>query len=299
MAINSTHQFNLEDTNVIINQLHSLYDGLTTTDKRIADWFLQNINDAPNFTITEIANRCNVGESTIFRFTKQFGVTGFKEFRLRLAQELAARPVITDWRAPHSDIKVADDIQTVMQKVTQANIESLFEMWERLDPQEITRTIEVLTNAKKIIIFGEGSSGVIAQDAQYRLLRVGIPAYHYTSHMAFVTASLLSEDDATIAISHSGRTREVVEAQQLANQVNAKTICLTSFPNSPLAETSDVKLVVAAHQHIFTAESIPWRIVQLTVVDILCVRLWQHFGEEYCTDRFERIDEALKVRRLF
>jgi RpiR family carbohydrate utilization transcriptional regulator len=289
----------LEETKGIIDQIRDIYDTLSATEKRIADWFLQNINEAPKLTITEIANQCNVGESTLFRFSKQFGVKGFKEFRLQLAQELAARPVLPGWRVPHADVTLTDDIEAVAQKVTRANVESLYEMWEKLDYEQIERAVEILIKAKKIIIFGEGSSGVIAKDAEYRLLRVGLPVYYHTSHMAFVTTALLTEADATIAISHSGRTREVVEAQRLANQLNANTICLTSFPNSPLAETSDVKLVVAAHRHLFTAESIPWRIVQLTVIDILCVRLWQIFGDEFCGERFEQIDDALKQRRLF
>lgn len=282
----------------IIDQIHVLYDGLSATDKRIADWFLQNGNNAMKLSISEIAGHCGVGEATIFRFCKQFGVNGFREFRLLLMQELSARPVVGDWNGPHSDIDPGDDISAVAQKVTRANIESLYDALDKLDCKEIDKAVITLTNAKRINIYGEGSSGVIAEDALYRLLRVGLPVQHYTSHMAFVTSALLTPEDATIAISHSGRTREVVEAQKVARDAGAKTICITSFPNSPLAELSDIKLVVSASQQIFTAESIPWRIVQLTIIDILCVRLWQHFGKDDCQTRAEKIDLALKLRRL-
>jgi DNA-binding MurR/RpiR family transcriptional regulator len=139
---------------------------------------------------------------------------------------------------------------------------------------------------------------VIAEDAEYRLLRVGLPVHRYSSHMAFVTSSLLTSEDATIAISHSGRTREVVESQRLAKQAGARTICLTSFPGSPLAEASEIKLVIRASQRLFAAESIPWRIVQLTIIDILCVRLWQHFGQDVCRARAKNIDSALSLRRI-
>jgi DNA-binding MurR/RpiR family transcriptional regulator len=298
MASSTCKETNSETHAGIIDQIHTLYDGLSITDKRIADWFLQNGNDAMKLSISEIADDCKVGEATIFRFCKQFGVNGFREFRLFLMQELSSRPVVGDWNGPHSDIDPSDSIGVVAQKVTRANIESLYNALDKLDCTEVEKAVNVLTSANKINVYGEGSSGVIAEDAQYRLLRVGLPVQHYTSHMAFVTSALLTPDDATIAISHSGRTREVVEAQRVARDAGAKTICITSFPNSPLAEASDIKLVVSAGPQIFTAESIPWRIVQLTLIDILCVRLWQHFGKEDCRTRAEKIDTVLKLRRL-
>ena len=282
----------------ILQKIHYAYDEFSPTERIIADWMLANSHDATTLSITEIASRCGVGEATLFRFCRQLGVKSFREFRVMLAQELAPKPLGYDWDEPHADIDIADDTATVAQKVTRANIESLYQMWDNLDCSEIDRAVEAMTHARMNTIFGEGSSGVIASDAEYRLLRVGLPVQYHTSHVAFVTASLLTEQDATIAISHSGRTREVVEAQQLARNHGATTIALTSFPNSPLAECSDIKLVVEASQRFFGAESIPWRIVQLNIIDILCVRLWQHYGKDFCKQRADKIDRGLKLRRL-
>lgn len=283
----------------IVHKIHLVYDEFSPTERRIADWILANTSEATSLSISDIAERCEVGEASLFRFCRQLGVKSFREFRVLLAQELAAKQLGYEWNEPHADIDLADDTATVAQKVTRANIETLYQMWDSLACSEIDRAIEAMSNAKLITIFGEGSSGVIAQDAEYRFLRVGLPVQYHTSHVAFVTASLLSEKDATIAISHSGRTREVVEAQQLAKSTGATTIALTSFPGSPLAECSDIKLIVEANQRFFGAESIPWRIVQLTIIDILCVRLWQVYGKDFCKQRADKIDEALKLRRLF
>jgi RpiR family transcriptional regulator, carbohydrate utilization regulator len=282
----------------ILDQIHVRYDSLSTTERRIADWFLENANNATMLTISEIAGHCEVSEATLFRFCKQFGANGFREFRHILTRELAAQPVVRELNESHDDIDSSDDICLVAQKVVRANIESLYETLDKLDCNEIDKAVDALTAAKRINIYGEGSSGVIAEDAEYRLLRVGLPVQHFTSHMAFVTSALLTPEDSTIAISHSGRTREVVESQQIAQRAGAKTICITSFPGSPLADASDIKLVVTASQRLFAAESIPWRIVQLTIIDILCVRLWQHFGMKECQARAQKIDSALKLRRL-
>lgn len=282
----------------ILDQIRARYEDLSPTDRRIADWCLQNTNDATLLTISQIALHCEVSEATIFRFCTQFGAKGFREFKHTLTRELASLPALREPNEPHGDIDVSDDICTVAQKVARANIESLYEVSDKLDCDEVERAVQALVTAKRINIYGEGSSGVIAEDAEYRLLRVGLPVQHYTSHMAFVTSSLLTTEDATLAISHSGRTREVVESQRVAKKAGARTICITSFPGSPLAATSDIKLVIPASQRLFAAESIPWRIVQLTVIDILCVRLWQYFGQAVCSERAKTIDASLRLRRV-
>ena len=298
MSADSVKELNHDTYSGILDQIHVRYDDLSPTERRIADWFLKNANNATLLTISEIAVHCEVSETTVFRFCRQFGANGFREFRHILTRELAAQPFVRERNEPHDDIDISDDICTVAQKVARANIESLYEAMDKLDCDEIEKAVNALVAARRINIYGEGSSGVISEDAEYRLLRVGLPVQHYTSHMAFVTSALLTPEDATIAISHSGRTREVVESQQLARKAGAKTICLTSFPGSPLAEASDIKLVVTASQRLFAAESIPWRIVQLTIIDILCVRLWQHFGQEACRARAKNIDAALSLRRI-
>jgi DNA-binding MurR/RpiR family transcriptional regulator len=298
MSTDSGKESNHDTYSGILDQIHVRYDDLSPTERRIADWFLQNANNATLLTISEIATHCEVSEATIFRFCRQFGTNGFREFRHILTRELASQPVVREWNGPHDDIDISDDICTVAQKVARANIETLYEASDKLDCDEVEKAVNALVAAKRINIYGEGSSGVIAEDAEYRLLRVGLPVQHYTSHMAFVTSALLTPEDATIAISHSGRTREVVESQRVAKKAGAKTICITSFPGSPLAEASDIKLVITASKRLFAAESIPWRIVQLTIIDILCVRLWQHFGQEVCRVRAKNIDAALGLRRL-
>jgi DNA-binding MurR/RpiR family transcriptional regulator len=282
----------------ILSRIHHTYDELSQTERRIADWILANASDATTLSISDIAERCGVGEATIFRFCRQLAGVSFREFRVMLAQEIVAKPLGYEWDDPHADVDIADDVGTVAQKVTRANIESLYEMWDNLDCAAVEDAVAALSQARQIIIYGEGSSGVIGRDAEYRLLRVGLPVQYHTSHMAFVVSALLTPQDATIAISHSGRTLEVVEAQKLAKGAGAATIALTSFPSSPLAEASDIKLIVEASRRLFGAESIPWRIVQLTMIDILCVRLWQHFGKEFCRERASQIDTALKGRRI-
>jgi RpiR family carbohydrate utilization transcriptional regulator len=298
MAITLVNETDQETSPGILEQIHVRYNEFSPTERRIADWFLKNTNNATLLTISEIAEHCGVSEATIFRFCRQFGANGFREFRHILTREVACQPVVRDRNESHGDIDISDDTFTVAQKVAWANIESLYEALDKLDCVEVDRAVNALLAAKTINIYGEGSSGVIADDAEYRLLRVGLPVQHYTSHMAYVTSALLTSEDATIAISHSGRTREMVESQRVAKNAGAKTICITSFPGSPLAEVSEIKLLVTASQRLFSAESIPWRIVQLTVIDILCVRLWQYFGKDACLARSKKIDEALSLRRI-
>ncbi len=274
------------------------YEDFSATERKLADWILKNPIQATNLSINEISQGCGVSDATVVRFCKVLGLSGFRECRVLLAQELVVRPVKKEFQGTYADVEKDDDFKTVAQKITRANIDTLYDTWQNMDYQEFEKAITILLKAKGIHICGEGSSGVIAQDAEYRLVRMGLSAKYFQSHMALVVGALLSPEDATIAISYSGRTREVVEAQIVARNAGAKTICITSFPNSPLAQTSDIKLIQAATHPIYTAEAIPWRIVQMMMIDIICVRLWQKMGEDFLAERARKIDEALRTRRI-
>lgn len=282
----------------IMDLIRQKYEELSATERKLADWILKNPVQATNLSINEIAQDCGVSDATVVRFCKGLGLGGFRECRVLLAQELAVRPVKKEFQGTYADVEKDDDLEIVARKITRANIDTLYDTWQNMDYQEFEKAITILLKARSIHICGEGSSGVIAQDAEYRLVRMGLSAKFYQSHMALVVGALLTKEDATIAISYSGRTREVVETQNVARNAGAKTICITSFPNSPLAQTSDIKLIQAATHPIYTAEAIPWRIVQMMMIDIICVRLWQKMGEDFLAERASKIDEALRTRRI-
>ena len=122
----------------------------------------------------------------------------------------------------------------------------------------------------RVVIFGLGNSAPIAMDAAHKFLRLGIDAQSCCdNHMQAIVSSHLDENSVAIGISHSGSSRDIVEALNLAKGKGATTICLTNYGNSPILNVSDIKLYTQAEETKWSVLALSSRIAQLTIFDAI------------------------------
>jgi DNA-binding MurR/RpiR family transcriptional regulator len=236
-------------------------------EKKIADFIMNNQEKVLSMTVAQIAKHIDVAESSIIRFCQTVGYSGFSEFKVKLAQNssVSKNPIF-------EDINSNDDARAITNKVFQVNINTLNDTLNMIDYNNINLAIETISKAKKIILCGVGSSAPIANDCYYRFMRIGLPAYSVTdSNISHISASMLDKDCLAIAISHSGRTREIVNTMKIAKKRNATTMCITSFLNTPLTAVSDIKLVISSTETTLYKEAISSRIAQIAILDSLYV----------------------------
>ena len=151
-----------------------------------------------------------------------------------------------------------------------AHIASLQETRKLLVSQSLTRAVEILRAARRIEVYGIGSSGPIAQDLAYRLLQLGRDAKVVSdSHIQAVSAAMTDPSTAVVTISHSGSTRETVLATRLAREAGARTIGITKLGKSPLARYCDIVLHTIANETRYRPEAMSSRVAQLALIDTL------------------------------
>ena len=139
---------------------------------------------------------------------------------------------------------------------------------------EIDAICKKMCNANRIFVFGVGTSSVIATDAAYRISQVGIPAYAYTDILFMnVSAANMQEGDLAIGISHSGRTKPVVDAMRQAKSMGAETVAITSYSSSILSRESDYAIIVYPDEENYPVEAVSARVAHLCVVDALMMTL--------------------------
>jgi DNA-binding MurR/RpiR family transcriptional regulator len=103
--------------------------------------------------------------------------------------------------------------------------------------------IDAIDKANKMVIFGMGTSAKVGLDIQYKLSRIDIPTFMYLDyHLQITTASLMKKGDVALAISNSGKTKDVIDALKIAKNNGATTINITQAGNSPIHEVSDLVL---------------------------------------------------------
>lgn len=251
-----------------------LYDKMGKAEKHVADWIFENPGKIISLSIVELAEQCGCGEATIVRFAKRLGLSGYQELKFSLAAEGGGSPASTHITGEDSAYeiygKVCNDIYISLEKTKSS-----------LNQDSLAKAAEKISNANKIVIFGLGNSAAIAIDASHKFMRAGLDAVAYTdNHMQVIAASHLGENDIAIGISHSGSSKDIVEALKIAKEHNALTIAITNSGKSPILKQSDIVLSTSSEETKYNILALSSRIAQLVIIDTIYFYIVYNHSED-------------------
>ncbi len=249
-------------------RLRDISKYLSDSERLVAEYLLGEPDAVMNHNIRELADKLYVSPSTIVRFCKQLGFSGYREFRQAVIYELAMYD--KSRRQENSDIARDDTIERIAEKITNKNILSLQETGNLIDTGILKKCVELLLSARNVLLFGIGASQCVAKDAYLKFLRLNKPCFtHEDWHAQLLMAKNATKKDVGIIISYSGETAEMVECmRELANN-QTPTIAVTRFAPSTIASNVTYILYVSAEESVFRSGAISSRIAQLNVIDIL------------------------------
>ncbi|WP_372732051.1 MurR/RpiR family transcriptional regulator [Novosphingobium sp.] len=260
---------------------------------RIAGYVLENPAEVVGMSITELADATEASEGSVINFCRGIGLSGFQHLKLSLAQEIV-QPV----QFIHEDLSRDDTTEAVCRKVFHSGIQALRDSLSVLDPQALAAAVDIIRSAKRVEIYGIGSSAPIAEDVHYRMLRIGLDARVVTdSHIQAISASRCGPDVAVLTISHSGSTNETVASTRLAHEAGAKTVVITNFGRSPIQAFADIVLFTMARETRFRTEAMTSRIAQLCVIDALIAAL-ALADYERSTEILKQTFDVLSIKRF-
>lgn len=262
----------------IFSSIHSKYNNLTNTEKKVADYVLENTRSVVYMSITDLADACDVGESSIFRFCKSLSYKGYQEFKIALAHSITVEneiPQLTD------QILMDDTTEAVASKVLTTNVSALNETYNLIDIQKINQAIDYMINAERVSFFGVGSSLITAMEAKIKFMRItNKTECLMDSHLQMMSAALMSNRDVAVIISYSGSTKDSIEVARKAKERGAKVVSITRFEKSPLTTYSDLTLLCGANEGPLQGGSLSAKISQLYLLDILYVEYFKKTSEQ-------------------
>jgi len=266
--------------------------GLRRSEQKIGDIVLRKPHSIVNASVSEVAREASVSQPTVVRFCRSVGCSGFQDFKLRLAQDLATgTPYI------HSDVLAEDPVADVAAKVVNRAITALTRVRNQINPDSLEKAVSILADATRIELFGFGASGIVALDAQNKFFRLGVPTAAYTDfHVQAMAAAILGPGAVVVAISHTGRTRELLRSVDLALDAGAKVVAITTG-GSPLAERATVPLLVDVVEDTGVYTPMTSRLAHLTVVDVLQVAVALRKGTTLA-DNLAKSKRPIRERRM-
>ncbi len=248
----------------IIHKIRGLYSAMGPAEKRIADYILADTQGIISYSVTELAEKCGCGDATVVRFSRRVGFDGFQALKIGIAGEIGSTSSVG------TEITKNDTCFEIFKKRINDISLSLQSTESVLNEQTLERAAQLIMKAHRIAVFGLGNSAAIAMDAAHKFLRLGLDAQSCTdNHMQAIIASHLDRQSVAIGISHSGSSKDIVDALRLSKIGGATTICLTNFGSSPILEASDIVIYTKSEETKHSILGMSSRIAQLTIFDAI------------------------------
>ncbi len=257
----------------ILSQIGRVRVNLSPAEQRVADHVLAHPRSTLNDPIALIARAAEVSQPTVIRFCRSLGCEGLSDFKLRLASGLTGTMPIT-----HAQVTGEDSMLELGVKVLGNTASAILQVRDHLNRESIDKAIQWITAAQRVEFYAVGHYSVVADDAQFKFLRMGVSSVAYTApRLQMMAANLLRPEVVAVVISSSGRVSELLDVVEMAHQRGATVIAITAS-QSPLARKADLALIVDHVEDVATQVPMISRILHLLMIDILVVGVSLHRG---------------------
>lgn len=269
----------LQYSMAILSKISWLLPQLALNQQKIATFILEQPQAVLLLSSQQIAEQIGVSQSAIVKFSQKVGVKGFPALKLAISEELGRKQVLTEQshKVIHNQIASNDSLMVIAQKLAQEKIDSVTETTRRINYQIFNKVATLVNHAQRVQIVGIGGSGLAAKDLYYKLQKIGITTLvDLDHHVQITTALTLTAKDIQIAISFSGKRKNICEAAAIAKQQGAKVIAIVgNKQQTPLVQLADYVLESIAGENEWRSSSISSRAAQNTLTDLLFLALLQ------------------------
>ena len=263
----------------MLERIKASLPSLAPAEQRVGKLVLADPRAFANLPVTELADRSHVSKPTVVRFCRSMGYDGLSDFKLKLAGSVSEGvPFI------HRSVDVDDKTSDIAVKVIDNTVAAFLKYRNDASSFALEHAAQALASTQKtgrrIEFYGVGNSGIVAQDAQHKFFRLGVNAIAYSDgHMQVMSASMLKPGDCAVIISNSGRTRDLMDACDIAKKQGATTIVITAS-GSPLASTGHIHLTADHPEGYDKYSPMVSRLLHLLIIDILATTVALRIGEE-------------------
>lgn len=274
-----------------ISQIRKAVPDMRKSEVKVAHYVLENMDAVIHMRIVDLAQEAQVSEPTVVRFCRALGLNGFQAFKVLLAQSHTSIHGIGQFA-----ITTTDSSSDIVKKIFDTSVTQIMKVRNYLDELQIAQAVEALTKSKRVEFYGFGASGAVAMDAMHKFFRLQFSSVAYSDpHMQSMSAVTLQKNDVVVAISQSGRTKDLLHAMSIAKQQGAHVISL-SPPNTPVSNLADLPIHVHINEDTDVFTPMTSRITHLLVIDCLAVGVAQKKGPDF-DDHLAKIKDSISTFR--
>ena len=276
----------------ILDRIHASYYQLSAAERKVADHVLVRYDQVQFMSITQLAEECGVAEATVSRFCRSLRLKGFNAFKIELAKHSVSGGSV------RPQAQSLDTLGGRCQEVGRLAVEAVNHTLEMVDSRQTLRAVELFEKAPHVMCIGSGGSMIMAE-AFANLFAMADPKCYAVgdAHAQISAVATMGQEDMIVLFSYSGATTAGVQVLELAKSRGIAMVLITRYPKSPAAKLADVVLRCGSNEGPFQFGSVPAKIAQLVVMDVL-FQEYCHRNRQRCEDNIQRIAAALSDQHL-
>lgn len=262
-----------------LKNLSMRYNALTKQSKRLADFIRESPAQAIKMTAKTLGEASGTSAAAVVRLCQQLGYDGLEQLKISLAKSVSH-----DELSAPIDLIIAqgDSVSDIAQKLCHIQTNAVQETLALVDYDAVKKAVSLLQKARRVYLFGVGSSGLVAQELCHRLNRIGIPCiFLQDGHTNLEYAAVAEEKDLVIGFSYSGETKEVYLAAERARERGVPVIAVTRNRDNSLSASASIVLNVPVTEKRVRVGAVTSITSQMFVVDVLYMSLIQKDFEKY------------------
>jgi DNA-binding MurR/RpiR family transcriptional regulator len=233
------------------SRIRKKYRTLPHNQKKIADFFIDNLDLIPFLSVHEAAKATSSSIASIVRFTQRIGYDGYgglREHAGTAIQKHLKNEILFPVSHPKTFKK---DTLTSIASQDIGNINQTVELIERDMFHHVT---DALLHADRVFAAGLGISFLMAQILTYQLNQIGIEASPLRHGSASFAEQFLyfRKKDILVVFSFPPYSKETVELAKQCHSRDVQVIAITNKSTAPITFYANHCLIVKSENKLFT-----------------------------------------------
>lgn len=246
----------------VLEVIKENYDKIFSAEKKVADFILENPQEAVNANVSELAKGSNVSDATVIRMCHHLGYKGYYQMRLLLAKDIG-----------REENKEAEEIlgePSTVARIFQDYANDLTAIGNYMNETDMYACVNMIKECKQAHILAVGNTVPLSLYMGFRLGRLGVKCTYGIAPEYFMNhVNLADPEDIIIAISQSGSSRQIIQGMELGREKNLKMMAITGYAQSPVSEIADYALVSNVRRESFNYYKNYAHLRETAVIDVL------------------------------
>lgn len=221
---------------------------LTTSERQFATFIEQHTSTVLNGNLQDVVAAAYVSKSMILRFCKKLGLSGFKELKVRLAQDHNSLENHVDINFPFTE---KDSQKAIVHKLQQLYINTINDTVSSLDMDVLWEIALQLQKASHIAIFAQAQNSSLAENFQLRLMSLGYQiSFNESEYKQRCQALMTNKESVALILSYSGQIAFLSDLLNIFHEHQVPTIWIGRAGNPQLARATTYQLYISDKENL-------------------------------------------------